>query len=131
MLSHYNHRYSTYADATQAQLNMGTSPAWLRANSTTRQSKPLARYWVAEEGRRRGRSPPVGIANWFLGWRDITKSGQLRTFIPSVLPKTAVGHKVPHRDDAPSAASASLACRLVFSGIRLRRTCRSSSGPRE
>lgn len=32
---------------------------------------------------------------WFVGWRDITNSGNERTLIASVLPRTAVGHTLP------------------------------------
>ena len=32
---------------------------------------------------------------WLLGWRDITKSDQMRTFIPSSFPTSAVGHAFP------------------------------------
>jgi hypothetical protein len=39
MLSHWNHRFSTYADATQAQLNVGSLPGWRPCNSTIRPSK--------------------------------------------------------------------------------------------
>ena len=30
-----------------------------------------------------------------LGWRDITRASDMRTFVPSVLPTTAIGHKFP------------------------------------
>ena len=49
MLSHWDHRFSTYADATQAQLNKGTLPRSTTSSTTTRNVEPLARYWVAEE----------------------------------------------------------------------------------
>jgi hypothetical protein len=32
---------------------------------------------------------------WFLGWRDITGQEKWRTFVPSVIPRAAVGNKFP------------------------------------
>jgi hypothetical protein len=32
--------------------------------------------------------------SWLLGWRDVTRSGAERTFVPAVLPFSALGHKV-------------------------------------
>ena len=72
MLGHFDHRFSTYHDATQAQLNIGSLPRTYRSSSTTiRAMEPLARYWVAR--------PKVTEAlagkwdrEWLLGWRDIT-----------------------------------------------------------
>ncbi|ADG76177.1 putative type II DNA modification enzyme [Cellulomonas flavigena DSM 20109] len=92
MLSHYDHRYSTYANATQAQLNMGTLPRLTDAQHDDPHVEPLARYWVAEK------DVETAIAgrwdrDWFLGWRDIARSSDARTFVPSVLPRSAVGDK--------------------------------------
>lgn len=94
MLSHYDHRYSTYADATQAQLNKGTLPRLTDAQHDDPDLEPLARYWVAEK------DVETAIAgrwdrDWFLGWRDITNASNERTFVPSVLPRSAVGHVFP------------------------------------
>ncbi len=94
LLSHYDHRYSTYENATQAQLNMGTLPRLTPEQHDDPAKEPLARYWVAEKeveaaiGDRWDR-------DWFLGWRDIARSSDARTFVPSVLPRSAVGHVFP------------------------------------
>ena len=76
MLWHFDHRFSTYRDATQAQLNMQTLPRLSDRTSTMiRTMEPLARYWVAR--------PEVTEAlagkwecGWFLGWRNITGTEQ-------------------------------------------------------
>ena len=56
--------------------------------------EPLARYWISR--------PKVAEAladkwdrGWLLGWRDITGIEKVRTFVPSVLPTSAVGNKFP------------------------------------
>ncbi|GAA4401901.1 N-6 DNA methylase [Fodinibacter luteus] len=90
MLSHWDHRYSTYEGATQAQLNKGTLPRLTDSQHDDPTKEPLARYWVAE--------PDVAEAigdrwdrGWFLGWRDITNASNERTFILSAIPRSAVG----------------------------------------
>jgi hypothetical protein len=90
MLSHYDHRYSTYAAATQAQLNKGTLPRIGENDHDDPDQEALARYWVQlsdVEGATRGRWD----REWLLGWRDIARSSDVRTCTPSVLPSCAVG----------------------------------------
>ena len=91
MLGHFDHRYSTYDGATQAQLNLGSLPRPTAREHDDPGMEPLARYWVAR--------PKVTAAldgkwdrEWLLGWRDITNMGNERTFVPSVLPRSAVGN---------------------------------------
>ena len=94
MLSHYDHRFSTYEDATQAQLNVGSLPRLTDKQHDDPDKEPLARYWVAENEVEKA----IGDRwdrDWFLGWRDITNAGNERTFVPSVLPRAAVNNKFP------------------------------------
>ena len=94
MLSHYDHRFSTYDNATQAQLNKGMLPRLTNQQHDDPGLEPLARYWVAEAeveaavGDRWDR-------DWLLGWRDIASAVNERTFIPSVLPRAGVAHVFP------------------------------------
>lgn len=94
MLSHYDHRFSTYEGATQAQLNVGTLPRFTDEDHADPSKEPRPRYWVAENevenaiGDRWDRG-------WFLGWRNITNSGNERTFVTTALPRVAVGHAFP------------------------------------
>ena len=94
MLGHFDHRFSTYQDATQAQLNVGSLPKPTLKQHDDPLMEPLARYWVAQ--------PEIADAlsgkweqGWLFGWRDIARASDMRTFVPSVLPTTAVGHKFP------------------------------------
>jgi len=94
MLSHYDHRFSTYRDATQAQLNVGSLPRPTTEQHDDPDLEPLARYWVP----RTEVTKALGDKwdrDWFLGWRDITNAGNERTFVPSVMPASAVGHVFP------------------------------------
>jgi hypothetical protein len=94
MLSHWNDRFSTYADATQAQLNVGSLPRMTDDRLDDPDAEPLARYWVDEATV--DKAVPHGWdRDWLLGWRDIARASDVRTFVPSALPKAAVGHKFP------------------------------------
>jgi hypothetical protein len=94
LLSHYDHRYSTYRDATQAQLRMQTLPRVTDDEHDNPQSEALVRYWV-DEAQVAERLAGRWDRNWLLGWRDITGQEKWRTFVPCVLPRSAVGHKFP------------------------------------
>lgn len=90
MLGHFDHRFSTYRDATQAQLKVGSLPRPTAEQHDDPYLEPLARHWVSR--------PKVTAAldgkwnrNWLLGWRDIARTSDMRTFVPSVLPTSAVG----------------------------------------
>lgn len=94
MLSHWDHRFSTYAGATQAQLNVGSLPRLTEEQHDNPDVEPVARYWVAEHeveatiGDRWDR-------DWLFGWRDIARASDARTLVPSALPRSAVGHVFP------------------------------------
>ncbi|MBN9794434.1 restriction endonuclease [Pseudonocardia sp. TMWB2A] len=94
MLGHFDHRYSTYRDATQAQLNKGTLPRPSAAQHDDPNMEPLARYWV-DGAAVRDRLALRWDRAWLLGWRDIARASDMRTFVPSVLPTSAVGHVFP------------------------------------
>ena len=94
MLSHFDHRFSTYKGATQAQLNVGALPRLTDEQHDDPDLEPLARYWidrpkVAEYLRR------DWDRDWLFGWRDIARSSDSRTMGPSILPYSAVAGGFP------------------------------------
>ncbi|MCK2238234.1 MULTISPECIES: Eco57I restriction-modification methylase domain-containing protein [unclassified Crossiella] len=94
MTHHFDHRYATYAEATQAQLNKGTLPRLTPEQHDDPGSVAWPRYWIPAadvDAALAGRSPN----HWLLGWRDIAKDTDERTLIATVIPRTAVGHKFP------------------------------------
>jgi hypothetical protein len=94
MLSHFDHRYATYRGATQAQLNKGTLPRLTDEQHDNPNLEPMARYWVDRkevDAQLDGRWD----REWMLGWRDIARASDSRTFVPSVFPASAVGNKFP------------------------------------
>lgn len=92
MLSHFDHRFSTFRDATEAQLSVGLLPRVSDTDHDNPDFEPQARYWVnrtevaakLESRTHRG---------WLLGWRDVARATDFRTFIPSVIPSSAVSDK--------------------------------------
>lgn len=94
MLSHFDHRFSTYRGATQAQLNVGSLPRPSEKEHDNPNLEPLARYWI-DRTEVSTRLHDRWDRTWLLGWRDIARSSDSRTFVPSVLPASAVGHVFP------------------------------------
>jgi hypothetical protein len=92
MLWHFDHRFSTYRDATAAQLRVQTLPRISDDQHDDPWVEPLARHWVArsEVARKMGENWDRG---WLLGWRDVTRSGAERTLVPAVMPFSALGDK--------------------------------------
>lgn len=92
MLSHFDHRFATYRDATQAESNKGVLPRLTDEQHDNPNLEPLARYWVK-------RSEVDAALNdrwdrmWLLGWRDIARASDTRTYVPSVFPVSAVNDK--------------------------------------
>jgi hypothetical protein len=94
MLSHFDHRFSTYKGATQAQLNVGALPRLTDEQHDDPELEPLARYWV-------DRKEVDSVIRdrwdkkWLVGWRNITNAGNERTFVTAVLPESAINHAFP------------------------------------
>jgi len=91
MLSHYDHRFGTYAGM---HLEPGQQVRAINRLPIESQVDPsaesLSRYWVD--------STDVDIAvggrwdrSWLLGWRKITNVTNERTFVTSVMPRAAAG----------------------------------------
>ena len=90
MLSHWNHRFSTFQGATQAQLNVGSVPKLTPGQLDDPQVEPVARYWVSAE--EIAKAIPAGWGcDWLLGFRRLARSNDLRTLIPFAIPRTAAG----------------------------------------
>ena len=92
MAHQFDHRFSTYKGATQANLNKGTLPQSTSEQHADPDFRVMPEYWVAEakvESSLAGRWQ----RQWFLGWRDITNAHNERTVIASLIPRVAVGHK--------------------------------------
>jgi hypothetical protein len=94
MIHHFDHRWGTYEGQTEAQANQGKLPELDACMHADPCLTPGPRYWVrgADVESVLGTTWP---RSWLLGWRDITGTEKLRTVIAAVLPRVAVGHKLP------------------------------------
>ena len=87
MLHHYDHRWATYTNATDSRL---MQPQEKQDPTTVAQP----RYWVPER-EVRTHVPEHWSYNWFLSWRDIARSTDVRTSIFCTLADVATNNKVP------------------------------------
>jgi hypothetical protein len=93
MFHQFDHRFSTYEGATQANLNAGILPQTTPEMKQDFNFSVTPRYWVdKKEVKNR-------LTNWkkewLLGFRDVTNAISERTAIFSLLSKVAVGHNSP------------------------------------
>ncbi|MBE9053237.1 N-6 DNA methylase [Nostocales cyanobacterium LEGE 11386] len=94
MFYYFDHRYSTYEGASQANLNERSLPQSTDEVKQNPSWKVQPRYWVKtqEVENRLGNKWKY---NWLLSVRGITFSSNERTAIFSILPKVAVGNNAP------------------------------------
>ena len=93
LLSHFDHRLSSYA--LRAAGSQDTElPRLTDDMHNVPDTEPLARYWV-DRSEVYTQLADRWDRGWLLGWRDITWASNERTFIPSVLPTSAIGNKFP------------------------------------
>src|SRR5690349_17735911 len=102
MLHHFDHRFSTYAGASQEQLTMGTLPRTTAEQKAMPNFAITPRYWVEradvdERLVRRNREGNViweWRHDWLLGFRHITNTTNERTVIASLLPRVGIGNSM-------------------------------------
>lgn len=94
MLWHFDHRFSTYLDATPAQLRLQTLPRVSDIQHDDPRVESVARYWVKKTSLD-DRISERWDRRWLFGWRDMARPGGARTFVPSVFPASASGNKFP------------------------------------
>lgn len=89
----FDHRYSTYENATIKNINEGNLPKLSSETKQDRYAKIIPRYWVDRtevENRLAG-----WTKNYLICFRGICRATDDRTAIFSILPKVAVGHSAP------------------------------------
>src|SRR5262245_20336346 len=92
MLWHFDHRYGTYAGQTEKQANKGVLPHVDDITHDDPEYQIQPRYWVDEEPVRTALADDAR-REWFFAWRDVGPAE--RTFVGSVIPRAAAGHKAP------------------------------------
>lgn len=85
MIHHYDTRWATYEPDGETRYMTEAEKAEGLA--------PMPRYWVAAaevDRKLNGKWDKT----WFLGWRDVCRSTDERTFITTLLPRIGYGHKI-------------------------------------
>ncbi|NEU56550.1 Eco57I restriction-modification methylase domain-containing protein [Halorussus sp. MSC15.2] len=94
MVNQYNHRASHAKDASGNLFRSGTKEPTERDSLSDPDFTVNARYYLPEDTVES--AIPDGYQyDWFIGFKDITSATNSRTMIASVLPRTAVGNKLP------------------------------------
>ena len=93
MFHQFDHRYSTYENARQADINAGRLPQLPEEIKQNFNATVKPRYWVnrTEVENRLGDKWDKG---YLLGWRDITNATSERTVIASIFPMSGCGDTV-------------------------------------
>jgi hypothetical protein len=94
MVHHFDHRFGTYEGQTEAQANQGKLPELDDRAHADPRMLTLPNYWV-DESEMEAQVDKRWPYSWFLGWRDVCRSTDQRTVIASLIPRLAVGHKLP------------------------------------
>jgi hypothetical protein len=112
MVWQYDHRYGTYEGQTQKQANKGVLPHVDDNRHDDPDYRIQPRYWVEKK---HVTWDDFTEREWAIGWRDVGPSE--RTFVPSFLPRTAAGDKIPlmhsQRDPGQVAALYAVLASLV------------------
>lgn len=85
MIHLYDTRWATYEPDGSTRL--------MTEQEKVDRKAPMPRYWVADKEVDRKLDGKWDKA-WFLGWRDIARATDERTYITTQLPRVAFGHKV-------------------------------------
>ena len=90
MIRQFDHRFGTYEGQSQAQANQGKLPELDHVAHADPRRVTLPRYWVHED-EVSARLDDTWDSRWLLGWRDITRAGDIRTVIACIVPRVGVG----------------------------------------
>lgn len=93
MVHYYDHRFSTYEGASEANIKQGTLPRLDDESHMSPTRLALPEYWVLDSDVNKALAD-LNV-RWLMGWRNICRSVDQRTVICSILPKVAVGHSLP------------------------------------
>ncbi|MGE5113699.1 MAG: Eco57I restriction-modification methylase domain-containing protein [Acidobacteriaceae bacterium] len=92
MIHQFDHRFATYADATQANLNVGILPSCSDNEKSDPNFRPTPKYWVPLKAVRQWQS--LRREEWVISYRNITSAITERTSIFAVLPLVGAGHSL-------------------------------------
>ncbi len=93
MIWHYNHRLNSMDFASSGKKRKAVSIKTIENEYKNPDFYVKPNYWVQENDLME-KIPKNYKNKWFLGFREVTGSTNERTFISTIIPYTAVGHKI-------------------------------------
>ena len=93
MIHQFDHRFGTYLGQSEAQENQRKLPELDHAAHADPAKVSQPRYWVLEQ-EVAARLESIWDRGWILGWRDVTRAGDIRTVIACIIPRVAVNDKL-------------------------------------
>ena len=94
MASFFDHRASGYGSRGDDR-GYRVLPETSDAEHADPMFEPEPFYWVKVDEVDRMLASKGWSQGWLLGWRDVTSPTNERTLIPTIIPRVAVGHKMP------------------------------------
>jgi hypothetical protein len=88
MVHQFDHRWATYSAD-------GTSRDVSESEKAAPDFTVTPRYWVEKSELQQWLDTKGWEQKWLMGWRDITNATNERTLIATLVPRVALGHKIP------------------------------------
>ncbi len=126
MFHQFDHRWATYTEN-------GSTRDLTDEEKSDRALKPQPRYWVDKQ-EVENKLGDKWNKDWLLAFRDITNSTNERTFISSILPKTAISNKAPlllfqNKNAKLSACFYASLNSLAFDFVARQKSCKIGGAP--
>jgi hypothetical protein len=93
MIWNFDHRFSTYENASQANINEGNLPQFTSEMHSDPGHKTISRYYIPKESLKDRTNN--WQKKWFLAFRGIAATNNERTFIYSIIPYVGAGNSAP------------------------------------
>jgi hypothetical protein len=90
MIQHYDHRAANVTVNEENLHNAALSGGVNAAQKRDPDFSPTPQYWVSADAEQLAE-----YSGWAIGFRDIARSTDVRTFIAAIVPTTAAGNKLP------------------------------------
>jgi len=94
MIHHFDHRVASIGVNSGTTFRSGVTLETTMAEHKDPNFRPRPRYWV-ERTHVLSAIPGTYCRDWFVGFKDVSSSTNERTLICAVIPRTAVGNKIP------------------------------------
>lgn len=97
MIHQFDHRWASYEANARGQAGKGevASRDVTLAEKADPDFAATPRYWVSEQEVNQRLSDKGWSKNWLMGWRNIARSTDERSFISAVTPIVGIGHSMP------------------------------------